>query len=328
MQEKSNKKVSRACNTCRLKRKKCDGLEPCFFCTENKLECSYSREPRRRGPPSGYLRYTETRVTLLETLLGLYIAKNSGNMSDPFLEAAESLLTESKTCTQDVWDGHKASWIASASSKVVEDLAMFFAPFHRVENEQTSKPLLPTAGSVIKPNPSLSPTVNSISTALSSSDPLIWPHPHRPATPTHPRRDSLTFNAPQLHVMSRESFERTQDAATSFLSPTGEQTEESPGPQKWPSGPLHRGFSDVGFGISEESSKSASSSQLQLHPSNSSTLQHYESNNVQMSTDADSPMMDIEPESSRSTLLASAESENVYTGSYWCELLFPTVICN
>lgn len=148
--ERVVKKVSRACNTCRLKRKKCDGLDPCAFCVDNKLECLYSKEPRRRGPPSGYLRYTETRVAILEILIGLYISKlpkreeDDEEQYDPFLEIAQTLQSEAKTSTQDIWDAHKARWTKCPSAKLVEELVVTFAPFTpRSTQEAPVKTLLP-----------------------------------------------------------------------------------------------------------------------------------------------------------------------------------------
>ncbi|KAJ7719091.1 hypothetical protein DFH07DRAFT_947186 [Mycena maculata] len=155
-----NKKVSRACNTCRLKRKKCDGLEPCIFCTETKVECSYSREPRRRGPPSGYLRYTETRVALFETLLGLFIQTSGQQSIQTLSDAVRTLMAQSKTHTQDVWDAYKRVWTDSDASRGVHELASVFAPFSPAENQTPApKSLLPPAGRPQQPvpSPSLSP---------------------------------------------------------------------------------------------------------------------------------------------------------------------------
>ncbi|KAJ7220609.1 hypothetical protein GGX14DRAFT_431440 [Mycena pura] len=175
------KKVSRACNTCRLKRKKCDGLEPCIFCTETAVECSYSREPRRRGPPSGYLRYTETRVALLETLLGLYVQKSAPESVQALAEAARTLTAESTTHTQDVWDAYKEVWTDSEASRVVNELAGVFAPFSPADNQApTPKALLPSAGRLLPPLP---------------------PPPPRSPSP---------FATPTLSAYNNESFERHQ----------------------------------------------------------------------------------------------------------------------
>ncbi|PBK89054.1 hypothetical protein ARMGADRAFT_350456 [Armillaria gallica] len=211
--EKTNKKVSRACNTCRLKRKKCDGLDPCFFCKETKVECSYSREPRRRGPPSGYLRYTETRVTLLETLLGLCILKLRGTVafSDLCLQSVEVLRTESKTCTQDVWDAYKVVWTTTDAAKILDDLTNTFAPFaQRTDQETFAKPLLPP------PNPNMKP--GSVQSPSTPSQPTFYHpkangHSQSPSvmqttpSPTS-EQPHLSYNLPS-YSMSRESFERT-----------------------------------------------------------------------------------------------------------------------
>ncbi|KAK0444279.1 uncharacterized protein EV420DRAFT_1751901 [Desarmillaria tabescens] len=210
--EKTNKKVSRACNTCRLKRKKCDGLDPCFFCKETKVECSYSREPRRRGPPSGYLRYTETRVTLLETLLGLCILKLRGTVafSELCLQSVEILRTESKTCTQDVWDAYKVVWTGTDAAKILDDLTNTFAPFaQRTDQETFAKPLLPP------PNPNLKAGGGQQQSPSTPSQPTFYQakangHSHSPSVmQTTPSPTSEQPHLSYSYSMSRESFERT-----------------------------------------------------------------------------------------------------------------------
>ncbi|KAK0390770.1 hypothetical protein NLU13_0273 [Sarocladium strictum] len=41
--------VSRACDVCKRRKVKCDGVEPCANCNTSKLACSYNIQPRRRG---------------------------------------------------------------------------------------------------------------------------------------------------------------------------------------------------------------------------------------------------------------------------------------
>lgn len=246
-------------------------------------------------------------------------------MSDPFLEAANTLLLESKTCTQDTWDAYKSSWTVSASATVVEDLAMFFAPFHRTEHEQASKPLLPMATNGVKPNPLFSPSPPTSTT----TDPLVWSHLHRPDTPTHPRRNSVTYHV-HPRIVSRESFERTQNASTSFsspISPLAEQVGESSGSQSWSSILPHHDLSDVGFGFSRESSKLTSSQML--YPSTPSTLQpDYSRNSTQILDDVDNSMMGIEPENNPDSLSTNVQRESdAYTGSYWYGFSTQRVSC-
>ncbi|KAJ7768253.1 hypothetical protein B0H16DRAFT_311602 [Mycena metata] len=200
--EKS-KKVSRACNTCRLKRKKCDGLEPCIFCTETKVECSYSREPRRRGPPSGYLKNTETRVTLLETLLGLFIQTAGPQTAQGLFDAVQTLRKESSTNTQEIWDAYKVTWTDSDASRAVHDLAGLFAPFSPAENQTPAvKPLLPLSGKQSQAPP---------------------PPPSLPARSPSPFPATLSYR--------NESFERTvthEPTMQSEIPPLHEQNPPAP----------------------------------------------------------------------------------------------------
>ncbi|KAJ7100696.1 hypothetical protein B0H15DRAFT_899587, partial [Mycena belliarum] len=167
-----NKKVSRACNTCRLKRKKCDGLEPCIFCTDTKVECSYSREPRRRGPPSGYLRYMEMRVTILETLLGRFIQTSGPQSALHLYNAACTLSSESKSRTQDVWDAYKQVWSACDAARPVHELVITFAPFSPADNHTPAvKALLPVAGKQsAPPSPAQAPPPSPPDTGFSCTN--------------------------------------------------------------------------------------------------------------------------------------------------------------
>lgn len=65
-------RVSRACDSCRLKRDKCDGAHPvCSTCTSLNRTCTYNSNPKKRGVPTGYIR-------ALELLLGLVFNKIPG----------------------------------------------------------------------------------------------------------------------------------------------------------------------------------------------------------------------------------------------------------
>jgi hypothetical protein len=192
---------------------------------------------------------------------------------------------------------------------------MFFAPFHRTEQEHFSKPLLPTATNNIKPNPSRSPIVKPVSPSPPTMDLPMWPHPPQPDTPPHLRRNSVTFHT-QPHITSRESFERTQNTSTSFSPPSVEQFGESLGPQSWSSNLPHGGFSDMGFSFPGESSKAVSAKTLYPPTSNSQT--DHSHGNMQMLTDVDSSMIDVETETTPNDLLTTIDKENdAYPGSYW-----------
>jgi hypothetical protein len=69
---RARKRVSRACDRCRVKKDKCDGLQPrCSPCTTNNVECSYDPISKKRGLPEGYVRG-------LEKLWALAIIKIDG----------------------------------------------------------------------------------------------------------------------------------------------------------------------------------------------------------------------------------------------------------
>src|SRR5215469_10353725 len=54
------KRVSRACDQCRLAREKCDGIQPtCFSCASSNRACSYTTSPKKRGMQTGYVRTLE-----------------------------------------------------------------------------------------------------------------------------------------------------------------------------------------------------------------------------------------------------------------------------
>jgi hypothetical protein len=66
-------RVSRACDSCRLKKDKCDGVQPvCSTCASLSRPCTYKANPKKRGLPTGYIR-------TLELLWGLVFCKIKGS---------------------------------------------------------------------------------------------------------------------------------------------------------------------------------------------------------------------------------------------------------
>ncbi|KAL1884955.1 hypothetical protein Plec18167_001612 [Paecilomyces lecythidis] len=57
----SNKRSKHACNSCRERKRKCDGEIPCLYCIKNGHECTYEQRQRRRR------RKTHARRLVLET---------------------------------------------------------------------------------------------------------------------------------------------------------------------------------------------------------------------------------------------------------------------
>ncbi|KAE8145780.1 fungal-specific transcription factor domain-containing protein [Aspergillus avenaceus] len=66
-------RVSRACDSCRSKKDKCDGIQPvCSTCASLSRPCTYKANPKKRGLPTGYIR-------TLELLWGLVFSKIKGS---------------------------------------------------------------------------------------------------------------------------------------------------------------------------------------------------------------------------------------------------------
>ncbi|KAJ1994166.1 hypothetical protein H4R33_000397 [Dimargaris cristalligena] len=63
-------RVSRACDACRKKKVKCDGVSPiCTNCQLLENVCTYKDTAKKRGPPKGYIDAIESKLTRMENLL-------------------------------------------------------------------------------------------------------------------------------------------------------------------------------------------------------------------------------------------------------------------
>ncbi|RLV93020.1 Quinic acid utilization activator [Spathaspora sp. JA1] len=64
-------RVKQACDHCRTKKAKCDGLTPsCSTCVLNNERCRYTESSKRRGLPPGYTRDLEKKVGILSAIIG------------------------------------------------------------------------------------------------------------------------------------------------------------------------------------------------------------------------------------------------------------------
>lgn len=69
------RRVARACDVCRRKKVRCDGVQPASdppSCTNCKIyghECSFIDAPKKRGPPKGYVEALETRLQRMESVI-------------------------------------------------------------------------------------------------------------------------------------------------------------------------------------------------------------------------------------------------------------------
>ncbi|KAL3232504.1 Protein SIP4 [Nakaseomyces bracarensis] len=66
--DKVKKRHSQACDRCRLKKIKCDGLQPCSQCSKIGYNCITSDKLTRRGLPKGYTELLEKEVVKLQQI--------------------------------------------------------------------------------------------------------------------------------------------------------------------------------------------------------------------------------------------------------------------
>ncbi|KAF7323790.1 Zn(2)-C6 fungal-type domain-containing protein [Mycena kentingensis (nom. inval.)] len=67
-QAPKRKKVSRPCDSCRKRKRRCDGEEPCSRCVKYEFVCSYEQKAAKR-PSSSYVQSIESRLKTVEALL-------------------------------------------------------------------------------------------------------------------------------------------------------------------------------------------------------------------------------------------------------------------
>ncbi|KAG2018384.1 nuclear protein [Coprinopsis cinerea AmutBmut pab1-1] len=67
------RRIQRACDICRRKKIRCDGVQMpgnrCSNCIAYNFECTYVEAAKKRGPPKGYVESLENRLEKLENLL-------------------------------------------------------------------------------------------------------------------------------------------------------------------------------------------------------------------------------------------------------------------
>ncbi|GES94572.1 Zn(2)-C6 fungal-specific transcription factor [Rhizophagus clarus] len=122
-------RVSKACDSCRRKKVKCDGIQPtCGNCSAFNLECTYNDTTKKRGPPKGYIEAIETRLHRMESLLGGLVHSN-----DP---RAEAVLAE--LMHDDLRSQHKADFTSyhGKDSPIIDDLNEVMGILSIDENKQ------------------------------------------------------------------------------------------------------------------------------------------------------------------------------------------------
>ncbi|KAF9946448.1 hypothetical protein BGZ70_003215 [Mortierella alpina] len=201
-------KITKACDNCRRRRVKCDGVsDGCGGCKAAKTQCVYTTSNTKRGPPKGYVEVIEDRLGKIENMLAGIVKKKT--VLVPQNSSYRSTLSHS-----DNEDNNEDDDQASVDSS---DLV-------HVKKQPSSPALRPTRSST----PNLSSNARSGSVAFSS----LGRH-----SPLVSRNRSLTTLLPFSH--NSQLHEQQQDlqadvaALTSMLDNMGTTSVRTTVPFPW-----------------------------------------------------------------------------------------------
>ncbi|EXF83824.1 hypothetical protein CFIO01_01551 [Colletotrichum fioriniae PJ7] len=134
-------RVTRACNECRRRKDRCDGIRPsCNSCLSIGRSCSYG-PAKKRGLRTGYVRALELLLGMIVSTIddadGWLAAVLDGEDRRPKFGLRDlSLVVSSNT---DVTDTLAESWRTSTSSKIVERLLSVDEPSESLEDGESFK---------------------------------------------------------------------------------------------------------------------------------------------------------------------------------------------
>ncbi|KAL4899046.1 hypothetical protein BDW74DRAFT_184154 [Aspergillus multicolor] len=188
-------RVSRACDSCRAKKDKCDGAQPiCSTCASLSRPCTYRANPKKRGLPTGYIR-------TLELLWGLVFNKIQGSE-----EAVRTLLRAANIPSHLATMGKEAegsdtllsSWKNSTVLKEIERILTLLeqpdGDQERIARGEIESPVDVEGSSILSPETLEWQLPDSLGAAGKDSPLAVGPSPVRPPKPTPARfaRDSST----------------------------------------------------------------------------------------------------------------------------------------
>lgn len=87
------KRVGKACDSCRIKKTKCDGKKPCNRCILDNKICVFTekKKQREKNHPNGYIELLETRLDILTKLFNKLI-----ELSQPHLGFIDEIIEENR----------------------------------------------------------------------------------------------------------------------------------------------------------------------------------------------------------------------------------------
>ncbi|KAJ5637460.1 hypothetical protein N7490_007339 [Penicillium lividum] len=199
-------RVSRACDSCRSKKDKCDGVQPvCSTCASLCRPCTYKANPKKRGLPTGYIRS-------LELLWGLVFQKIQGS-EDVMRALMRSVNLPSHLATMGKEaEGSDTLLSSFKNSTVLRDIERMLVVLEQPEEERDRSLQAYGEGD----------TPLDVDGILASSDAQEWQIPEglSPLPGVSPSRASMIGSAPRpLAYRTRDSGAQTINAHE-FQSPT------------------------------------------------------------------------------------------------------------
>lgn len=202
-------RVSRACDSCRSKKDKCDGVQPvCSTCAQLCRPCTYKANPKKRGLPTGYIRS-------LELLWGLVFQKIRGS-EDVMRALMRSINLPSHLATMSKEaEGSDTLMASFKNSAVLKDIEQMLVILEQPEDERDRNIQLYTDGG----------TPLDVDDILASADAHEWNIPEgleqhgRPLSAIAPARTSITSAAPRKSFAPRMTDSAVQTTTTNDTSP-------------------------------------------------------------------------------------------------------------
>lgn len=141
----SIKRISRACDTCRLKKNRCDGAQPtCSQCAAGGVKCMYGAQVRKRGLPTGYVRVLEALWAITLKLVPNSEATALTLLKSVFVryDEEENRILESDHITSD--EPLRKIWAQSQLRKRIDQMVGQFengteSSFHRHHHDSLLK---------------------------------------------------------------------------------------------------------------------------------------------------------------------------------------------
>ncbi|CEP12165.1 hypothetical protein [Parasitella parasitica] len=235
-----------ACETCRRRKTKCDGNNPCNFCANNGIECINNSERRKRS---------------VVAAAAATASSSSSSLSSPStLPATSSSLATSSD--------------NSVDSNTMDDLSLGDnGAIDRIEDRLRRIEKLMTA---FTPSP-LAKEIKELKHAASGLRKMSSPHsqPSRPATPVRQQRNSI-HNAPPSNALKKQhgEFDRSFNDNMPYASPpnsNGSEKSTSTCISSPSSPPLSPRILKPSTSLHSTNVAGASMLNLSLSPSSSST---------------------------------------------------------